>query len=127
MPDTPIRRGEIWVADLNPQTHKEEPGKAGRPVLVIQTDILNQAGHATTIVVPGTTDVYEDAQGDGFPLRVRAGKFSKPGEGPKDTDLLVDQIRAIANRRFVGEGPIGRVSAAHLKRVEEALALLTGR
>ncbi|WP_454725710.1 MULTISPECIES: type II toxin-antitoxin system PemK/MazF family toxin [Cupriavidus] len=127
MPRPQCRRGEVWVIDLSPQTHKEEPGKRGRPALVIQTDILNQAGHPTTMILPGTTDIYEDAGGDGFPLRVRAGKFAKPGEPPRETDLLVDQVRAVSNHRFVGNAPIGRVTEAHLKRVEEALLLLTGR
>ena len=62
-----VQRGQLWEVDFEPQTHKEEPGKRGRPALVIQTNILNAAGHATTIVIPGTTQVYRDAQGDGYP------------------------------------------------------------
>lgn len=117
------RRGQVWEVDFEPQTHKEEPGKRGRPALVIQTDILNEAGHATTIVIPGTTQVYRDAQGDGYPLRVSLGKLPKAKE---DTDLLVDQIRTIANQRFMGDKPMAELSRTHMKRVEEALKLLTG-
>lgn len=117
------RRGQIWEVDFEPQTHKEEPGKRGRPALVIQTDILNSAGHATTIVIPGTTQVYRDAQGDGYPLRVSLGKLPKAKE---ETDLLIDQIRTIANQRFMGDKPLAELSRIHLKRVEEALKLLTG-
>ncbi|MBC7437173.1 MAG: type II toxin-antitoxin system PemK/MazF family toxin [Bdellovibrionales bacterium] len=64
--------------------HKEEPGKRGRPALVIQTNVLNDAGHATTLVVPGTTRIYRDALGDGCPLRVAIGK---PGKSKEETDL----------------------------------------
>jgi mRNA interferase MazF len=117
------RRGQIWEVDFEPQTHKEEPGKRGRPALVIQTDILNGAGHATTIVIPGTTQVYRDAQGDGYPLRVSLGKLPKAKD---ETDLLVDQIRTIANQRFMGDKPLAELSRTHMKRVEEALKLLTG-
>lgn len=117
------RRGQIWEVDFEPQTHKEEPGKRGRPALVIQTDILNGAGHATTIVIPGSTQVYRDAQGDGYPLRVSLGKLPKAKE---ETDLLVDQIRTIANQRFMGDKPLAELSRIHMKRVEEALKLLTG-
>jgi mRNA interferase MazF len=117
------RRGQIWEVDFEPQTHKEEPGKRGRPALVIQTDILNGAGHATTIVIPGTTQVYRDAQGDGYPLRVSLGKLSKARD---ETDLLVDQIRTIANQRFMGDKPLAELSRTHMKRVEEALKLLIG-
>lgn len=117
------KRGQLWEVDFEPQTHKEEPGKRGRPALVIQTDILNAAGHATTIVIPGTTQVYRDAQGDGYPLRVSLGKLPKAKD---ETDLLVDQIRTIAHQHFMGEKPLAELSRAHMKRVEEALKLLTG-
>lgn len=117
-----VKRGELWEVDFEPQTHKEEPGKRGRPALVLQSDILNNAGHATTIVIPGTTQVYQDAHGDAFPLRVRIAKFATLRE---DTDLLVDQIRTVSNRRFMGSAPIAVLAPNHLKRVLEALRLLT--
>ena len=118
-----IRRGQLWEVDFEPQTHKEEPGKRGRPALILQTDILNDAGHATTIVIPGTTQVYRDAQGDGYPLRVALGKL---GQLREETDLLIDQIRTVSNRRLVGTKPIALLSRAQLKRVEDALKVLTG-
>lgn len=88
----------------------------------MQSDILNNAVHATTIVVPGTTQVYQDAQGDAFPLRVRIAKF---GALREDTDLLVDQIRTVSNRRFMGNAPLATLTPNHLKRVLEALRILT--
>jgi mRNA interferase MazF len=116
-----VKRGEIWEVDFEPQTHKEEPGKRGRPALVLQTNVLNGAKHATTIIVPGTTDIYRDAAGDGFPLRVPIGK---PGNMQGETDLLVDQIRAISNKRFIGDKPVATLASNHLKRVMQALAVL---
>ena len=118
-----VERGQLWEVDFEPQTHKEEPGKRGRPALVIQTNILNAASHSTTIVIPGTTQVYRDAQGDGYPLRISLGKVGKLTD---DTDLLIDQIRTISNRRLMGDKPISELSRAHMKRVEEALRVLTG-
>ena len=118
-----IKRAQVWEVDFEPQTHKEEPGKRGRPALVIQTNILNSAGHATTIVIPGTTNVYRDAQGDGYPLRVSVGKL---GTMKQETDLLVDQIRTISNQRLMGDKPLAELSRAHMKRVEDALRMLTG-
>ena len=118
-----VLRGQIWQVDFEPQAHKEEPGKRGRPALVIQTNILNEAGHATTIVIPGTTQIYRDAGGDGYPLRVGLGKV---GQSKADTDLLVDQIRTISNRRLMGNKPIAELARPQMKRVEEALRLLTG-
>lgn len=117
-----VLRGEIWEVNLEPQTHKEEPGKRNRPALVIQTDILNKSGHPTTMVVMGTTSVKRDK--DYFPLRVALVNQSGLAQA---TDLLIDQIRAISNRRLMGTKPLATLSANHLKRVEDALRLLIGR
>jgi len=106
-----IQRGQLWEVDFELQTHKEEPGKRGRPALMIQTNILDAAGHATTIVIPGTTEVYRDAQGDGYPLRRSLGKVGKLKD---DTDLLIDQIRTISNRHLVGDKPLAELSRAHM-------------
>jgi mRNA interferase MazF len=119
---TKLKRGQVWEVDFEPQSHKEEPGKRGRPALVIQTDVLNHAGHATTIVIPGTTNVYRDAHGDAFPLRVALGRLPRAKE---ETDLLVDQIRTISNQRFMGARPLAELQRTQMKRVEEALRLLT--
>lgn len=116
-----VQRGQIWDVDLDPQTHKEEPGKRNRPALVIQTDLLNNAGHQTIIVVVGTTQVRRDQ--DYFPLRIAL--VNQPGLR-QETDLLIDQIRAISNKRFMGVQPLATLSSNHLKRVEEALKLLVG-
>lgn len=118
-----LQRGQVWEVDFEPQTHKQEPGKRGRPALVIQTDVLNGAGHATTIIIPGTSHVYRDAQGDGYPLRVPVGKL---GKAKTETDLLIDQIRTIANQRFMGDKPVAELSRSHMKRVEDALKILVG-
>jgi mRNA-degrading endonuclease toxin of MazEF toxin-antitoxin module len=53
MASSKLQRGQIWEVDLEPQSHKEEPGKRRRPALVVQTDLLNNSGHPTTIVVVG--------------------------------------------------------------------------
>ena len=44
------RRGDIWLVDLKPQAHPEEPSKL-RPCLVLQEDSVN-AIHSTVIIVP---------------------------------------------------------------------------
>ncbi|HEX4674142.1 MAG TPA: type II toxin-antitoxin system PemK/MazF family toxin [Steroidobacteraceae bacterium] len=64
---------------------RAQPG----PALVIQTDALNKAGHPTTIVVPGTSQVDASPPGDHFPLRVRIQKTS---DLKYDTELLIDQF-----------------------------------
>ena len=48
-----MRRGEIWVARLNPN-QGAEVGKL-RPVVILQADPITHAGLATVVVVPLTT------------------------------------------------------------------------
>jgi mRNA interferase MazF len=87
-----IERGWFYLADLNPR-QGSEPGKT-RPVLVFQTDLLNQVDHPSSIVIPVTTNVQDNAE----PLRVR---IPAGGRGfDVDSDLMIDQIRAIDNRRL---------------------------
>jgi mRNA interferase MazF len=117
-----VLRGQVWEVNFEPQTHKEEPGKRNRPALIIQTDLLNTNGHPTSIVVMGTTNVKRDK--DYFPIRIAL--INQPGL-TQDTDLLIDQIRAISNQRLMGDKPLAMLSTNHLKRVEEALKLLIGR
>lgn len=123
-----VVRGELWSVDFEPQSHREEPGKTGRPALVLQTDALNRAGHGSTIVIPGTSQLgiagSEGESDDLFPLRVRL--LSGGGTGLRlNTDLLIDQVRAVSNRRLLRR--LGAVDAPSLARVEQALRWLIGQ
>jgi mRNA interferase MazF len=103
-------RGEIWLANLNPR-RGTEAGKT-RPVLIVQAQALLDVGHPSTIIVPLTTNTQDDAE----PLRIRV---TASGRLRQESDLLVDQIRAIDNRRLV-QGPLARLSRALMivKRVQ---------
>jgi mRNA interferase MazF len=41
--------------------------------------------------------------------------------------LLIDQVRPVSNRRFMGDEPLTTLNTAQLKRVDDALKLLIGR
>jgi mRNA interferase MazF len=84
-----LKQYDIWLADLNPRIGTE-PEKT-RPVVIIQTDLLNEF-HPSTIVCPVTSKVNQDIQ----LLRVHL----KKDQLDKASDILVDQIRAIDNRRL---------------------------
>ena len=88
----PIKQFEIWIADLNPQIGTE-PGKT-RPVLVIQTNLLNKIPHPSTIVCPITTNVKKDSE----ILRVHLKKGT--ANLHQACDIMMDQIRAIDNKRL---------------------------
>ena len=105
-------RGDVWMASLDPR-QGTEPGKT-RPVLIVQAQALLDAGHPSTLVVPLTTRLVDDAEG---PLRVRV---KAAGRLRRESDLLVDQLRAIDNRRLI-EGPLTRLTPATMRRVEDAI------
>ena len=119
---TSVLRGQVWAVNFEPQTHRQEPGKSERPALVIQSDALNNAGHPTTIVIPGTSQTDSLPPEDRFPLRIR---IQRTGELKYDTDLLIDQIRAVSNARLMF--CYCSVGANHLKKVDDALRLIAGR
>jgi mRNA interferase MazF len=101
-----IKKWNIYLADLNPK-FGTEPGKT-RPVVVVQTDLLNDH-HPSTIVCPLTTHIHPQAN----ILRVHLRK----GEAGlmEKSDIMVDQLRAIDNRRFIKRlGMIGRTSQKKL-------------
>ncbi len=105
------RRGEIWLADLNPP-RGTEPGKT-RPVLIVQCQALLDVDHPSTLIVPLTTRLAGDAE----PLRIRV---PAGGKIKRNSDLLIDQLRAIDNRRLV-QGPLARLPRALMERVDSAL------
>ena len=105
------KRGEIWLADLNPR-RGTEPGKT-RPVLIVQAQALIDAEHPSTVVVPLTTQLVDDAEP--LRIRIRASKSLK-----KDSDALIDQVRAIDNRRLI-QGPLARLSPQQLDTIAQAL------
>ncbi len=88
-----VSKGEIWLANLNPAKKNNEVGKI-RPVLVFQTDDLNESDYPTTIIIPLTTSLIDDAE----PIRMRISGRDKL---LKDSDLIITQIRSIDNSRFI--------------------------
>ncbi len=108
-----IRKGDIHLADLSPRVGTEA-GKV-RPVVVVQTDLLNNV-HPSTIICPLTTNVHPQAT----ILRVHL----RPGEAGlrRRSDIMVDQIRAIDNRRLLRR--LGRLSPDSQTRLRESLFLI---
>ncbi len=99
-----VKRFDVWLANLNPQKGTE-PGKT-RPVIVVQTNLLNES-HPSTIICPITSNVILEAN----LLRVHL----KKGEAglDQDSDILIDHIRAIDNTRF--KKYLGKVSPSSQK------------
>ena len=88
-----ISKGDIWLVNLNSIKRNNEIGKV-RPVLVYQSNNLNHNDYPSTIIVPLSTDLIDDVE----PIRMRIEKRDKL---EKDSDIVITQIRAIDNSRFI--------------------------
>jgi mRNA interferase MazF len=108
-----IRRGVLYLADLSPH-RGTEAGKL-RPVLVIQTDLLNEVPHPSTWVLPCTTVLAGASM-----LRVSLPKGMAGNRN--DSEVMIDQSRAIDNRRFVRR--LKALPPSILREVEEKLRCL---
>ncbi|MEY2903007.1 MAG: hypothetical protein RLY89_2113 [Bacteroidota bacterium] len=105
-----IEQYDIWLANLNP-TKGTEPRKT-RPVVVIQTNLLNEV-HPSTIVCPINTNVLSQID----ILRVH---LKKQLEQP--SDILVDQIRAIDNKRFIQK--LGKLNQEQIRKLKQNLVIV---
>ena len=104
---------EVWLADLNPR-FGTEPGKT-RPVLVVQSDLLNKA-HPSTLICPITSNVKRGVT----ILRVAIDKAA--GGLKKESAVMIDQVRAIDNKRLVKK--IGNLPKELENKVKENLKIV---
>ena len=104
---------EIWIADLNPRIGTET-GKI-RPVIIVQTNLLNKE-HPSTIICPITTNVKPESEI--LRVHLKKGKFGLK----EDSDIMIDQIRAIDNKRLVKK--IGEIDSNVSERIKENLKIV---
>jgi mRNA interferase MazF len=109
-----INQYEIWIADLNPQIGTEA-GKT-RPVLVVQTNLLNNISHPSTVVCPITTNVQKDA--DILRVHLKKGMANLH----ENCDVMIDQIRAIDNKRLIKK--VGNLPIDLINRLKENIAII---
>ncbi|MEG4583198.1 type II toxin-antitoxin system PemK/MazF family toxin [Microcoleus sp. MON1_C5] len=70
----PLKRGEFWLADLNPTQSSEQAGTG--PVIIFQNDLVSQFS-TTTIAIPITTNQRRAALPIGLPIDQRNGGLSQ--------------------------------------------------
>lgn len=110
-----MKRGDIYYADLSPVIGSEQGGV--RPILVIQNNVGNK--YSPTIIVAAITSQINKAKlpthveiiGDDFGL-------------PKDSVLLMEQIRTIDKKRL--REKIGKFDEDMMKKVDLALKTSVG-
>ena len=108
-----VRKYEVWLASLDPR-FGTETGKT-RPVLIVQTNILNKI-HPSTLICPITTNVNLESQ----ILRVHLKKGT--AKVKENCDVMIDQLRAIDNRRLIKK--IGELPKEIAERVKENIKII---
>lgn len=110
-----IRRGEVWLANLNPTRGSEQAGT--RPVIVFQNDVINQFT-TTLLTIPLTTNLRRAA----LPSCVRITK----GEGgiASDSVALCHQFRVLDKTRL--QRKLGSISQQIIDEIESCLLFTIG-
>jgi len=108
-----IKQYEIWVADLNPQIGTET--RKIRPVLVVQTDLLNKF-HPSTLICPITSMVQNESELLRFHLKKGVAGVNE------NCDIMIDQLRAIGNSRL--RNKIGVLTKDTIEKVKDNLKII---
>jgi len=106
-----IVHGCLYLADLNPR-FGTEPGKL-RPVVVVQSDLLNTTGHPSTWILPCTTRcVGENILRVVLPPGIAGNR--------QHCEVMIDQSRSIDNARFKQQ--LKQLPAILLSELKQKLA-----
>lgn len=110
--DWPVKRGEIYYANLDPTLGSETAKR--RPVLIVSNDINNQAATTVTIlpITSKVTKVYP------FEVLLSSGDSGLP----KPSKVQAQQIRTISIQRLDGKA-IACLNLSLMEMVEIAMRL----
>ena len=111
----PIKRGEIYYADLSPVVGSEQGGV--RPVLIVQNDVGNR--YSPTVIAAAITSQREKAK---LPTHI---EIEAEATGlSRNSIVLLEQIRTIDKRRL--RERMGEVDPGVMNRINTALTISFG-
>ena len=110
-----LKRGEVWLADLNPTQGSEQAGI--RPIIVFQNDIVSRFS-STTITIPLTTNQRRAS----LPICLSIPK----GDGGllHDSVALCFQLRVLDKTRLIRK--LGQLSPETITQLENVVLLTLG-
>lgn len=108
-----IKRGDIYLADLNPVFGSEQGGY--RPVLIIQNDLGNK--YSPTVIVAAITSKSKTKVSTHIPLKEKIRL-------DKNSIILLEQIRTIEKERL--ESFICTLDKEVMHKVDRALRISIG-
>ena len=111
----PVRRGDIYYADLSPVVGSEQGGV--RPVLIVQNNVGNK--HSPTVIAAAITSQIGKAR---LPTHI---ELSARTYGlSRDSVVLLEQVRTIDKQRL--KERMGRLDEPLMQQVDSALAVSFG-
>ena len=122
--DTNVKRGEIYYADLSPVVGSEQGGV--RPVLIVQNDTGNR--HSPTVIAAAITSQMGKAK---LPTHIKVA--AQCCGLPKDSVILLEQIRTLDKRRLRermgrgGDGAGGRRHCGELRPAPQQIGIAARR
>lgn len=107
-----IKRGEIWLADLDPTIGREQAGT--RPILVLSSDFFNQGFSQLIYAIPLTSRAKN----------IRSHISVLPPEGGLSVQsyIMCEAMRSISKQRLVRQ--LGPLSSQTLAKVEDTLKII---
>jgi mRNA interferase MazF len=109
-----VSQFEVWMADFSPQIGSDNDKT--RPVLILQTNLLNTIPHSTIVICPMTDIVKDDF--DILRVHLKEGTANLK----KDCDVMIDQIRALDNKRLIEK--VGILPIEMIAKVKENISIL---
>lgn len=111
-----MRRGEIWLARLNPNVGAEA-GKI-RPVVVMLDNEMLATGMSPVLCIPLTSRLFKGMEG----LRIAIAPRDRL---LKRSYVMPEQTRALDLGRF-GDGPLTTLTSGEMAEVERGLIGVLG-
>ena len=111
-----MRRGEIWLARLNPKGGSEI-GKV-RPVLILLAQRYLNAGSPVVMAAPLTTQYWPGMAALRIPVSAR-------GRLLKDSFVVLEQMRALDRSRF-GDVRLAELSTDEMQTLDRQLMTMFG-
>ena len=111
----PVRRGDIYYADLSPVVGSEQGGM--RPVLIIQNDTGNR--HSPTVIAAAITSQTGKAN-----LPTHISPAARSCGLTRDSVILLEQVRTLDKSRL--RERMGRLDEPAMHQVDNAIAVSFG-
>ena len=111
----PIKRGEIYYADLSPVVGSEQGGI--RPVLIIQNDVGNR--YSPTVIAAAITSQQDKAK---LPTHINL-PCGTTGLS-KDSIVLLEQVRTLDKKRL--KERMGKLDQPSMNRIDKAISISFG-